>query len=52
VWQGVNVTIRSLFFKADAPASVILIRILVGWVFVSEGIGKFSLSRGTSGWPF
>jgi uncharacterized membrane protein YphA (DoxX/SURF4 family) len=32
---------RSLFFNADAPASVILIRILVGWVFVSEGIGKF-----------
>ena len=24
-----------------APAAVILIRILVGWVFLSEGIGKF-----------
>jgi uncharacterized membrane protein YphA (DoxX/SURF4 family) len=24
-----------------APAEVILIRILVGWVFLSEGIGKF-----------
>jgi uncharacterized membrane protein YphA (DoxX/SURF4 family) len=24
-----------------APAAVILIRLLVGWVFVSEGIGKF-----------
>lgn len=34
-------SIRSVFFGANAPASVILIRILVGWVFVLEGIGKF-----------
>ena len=27
--------------RSDAPVSVLLIRILVGWVFVSEGIGKF-----------
>lgn len=33
--------IRSLLFKADRPAAVILIRILVGWVFLSEGVGKF-----------
>jgi uncharacterized membrane protein YphA (DoxX/SURF4 family) len=26
---------------SDAPASVILIRLLVGWVFLAEGIGKF-----------
>lgn len=32
---------RSLLFKTDAPVTVILIRILVGWVFVSEGVGKF-----------
>ena len=24
-----------------APAAVILVRILVGWVFLSEGVGKF-----------
>jgi putative oxidoreductase len=27
--------------SAPAPVSVILIRILVGWVFLAEGIGKF-----------
>lgn len=26
---------------AEAPASVILIRLMVGWVFMSEGIQKF-----------
>lgn len=34
-------TIRSLLFKANGPAAVILIRALVGWVFLPEGIGKF-----------
>ena len=29
------------FFKADAPRSVILIRFMVGGVFLSEGIQKF-----------
>lgn len=32
---------RSLLFKSDGPAAAILIRVLVGWVFLSEGIGKF-----------
>jgi uncharacterized membrane protein YphA (DoxX/SURF4 family) len=27
--------------RTTAPGAVVLIRILVGWVFVSEGIGKF-----------
>ena len=27
-----------------APASVVLIRVLVGWVFLAEGIGKFLYS--------
>ncbi len=27
--------------KSDTPAAVILVRILVGWVFLSEGIQKF-----------
>ena len=34
-------SMRKLLFKADGPAVLILIRILVGWVFLSEGIGKF-----------
>jgi putative oxidoreductase len=34
-----NVILR--LTRTTAPAAVILIRILVGWVFVSEGIGKF-----------
>jgi uncharacterized membrane protein YphA (DoxX/SURF4 family) len=29
------------FSTTKAPAVVILIRILVGWVFLSEGLGKF-----------
>jgi uncharacterized membrane protein YphA (DoxX/SURF4 family) len=29
--------------RTNAPAAVILIRLLVGWVFVSEGIQKFLL---------
>ena len=33
IWQTVTST--------RAPASVILIRLLVGWVFVSEGLQKF-----------
>ncbi len=28
-------------FHSDAPASTILIRLIVGWVFLSEGIQKF-----------
>jgi putative oxidoreductase len=28
-------------FTADAPRPVVLIRVLVGWVFLSEGIQKF-----------
>lgn len=28
-------------FASQAPSSVILVRILVGWVFLSEGIQKF-----------
>jgi uncharacterized membrane protein YphA (DoxX/SURF4 family) len=28
-------------FDADAPSPVVLIRIMVGWVFLSEGIQKF-----------
>lgn len=32
---------RSQLFKTDGPAALILIRILVGWVFLFEGIGKF-----------
>jgi len=34
-------SMRKLLFKADGFAALILIRILVGWVFLSEGIGKF-----------
>ena len=30
--------------RTTAPAAVVLIRILVGWVFVSEGIQKFLFS--------
>jgi uncharacterized membrane protein YphA (DoxX/SURF4 family) len=29
------------WLSTDAPAAVILVRILVGWVFLSEGIQKF-----------
>lgn len=27
--------------RADAPSSVVLIRLMVGWVFMSEGVQKF-----------
>ena len=33
--------IRHWLFDKTAPASVILIRVVVGWVFLSEGIQKF-----------
>jgi putative oxidoreductase len=33
--------IRRLLFRADAPSAVILVRFLVGGVFLSEGIQKF-----------
>ncbi len=29
------------FLSSTAPASVILVRLIVGWVFLSEGIQKF-----------
>lgn len=29
------------FLQSDAPTATILVRILVGWVFLSEGIQKF-----------
>jgi uncharacterized membrane protein YphA (DoxX/SURF4 family) len=31
----------SRLLSSDAPASTVLIRLLVGWVFLSEGIQKF-----------
>jgi putative oxidoreductase len=31
----------STLVQTDAPASTILVRLLVGWVFLSEGIQKF-----------
>jgi putative oxidoreductase len=34
-------TILHKLLRSDAPRLVILIRVLVGWVFVSEGIQKF-----------
>ena len=34
-------SIRSWLFKADAPPSTVLVRLLVGGVFFSEGIQKF-----------
>jgi hypothetical protein len=39
--EELKMEMRRLFFKADGLAALILIRILVGWVFLSEGIGKF-----------
>ena len=36
-----NGTIWKRALATRAPAAVILIRILVGWVFLCEGIGKF-----------
>jgi putative oxidoreductase len=32
---------RSGILSSSAPAAVILIRLIVGWIFVSEGIQKF-----------
>jgi putative oxidoreductase len=32
---------KSALFSSDAPAATVLIRLLVGWVFLSEGIQKF-----------
>jgi putative oxidoreductase len=32
---------RERLFDTSAPASVILVRLLVGWVFFSEGVQKF-----------
>ena len=32
---------RHWFFDSHAPAAVLLVRLLVGWVFLSEGIQKF-----------
>lgn len=32
---------RAWLFDVSAPASVVLVRLLVGWVFLSEGIQKF-----------
>lgn len=32
---------KTRFLSPTAPASVILIRVIVGWVFLSEGIQKF-----------
>lgn len=34
-------TIRKWIFTSDAPSAVLLVRLLVGGVFVSEGIQKF-----------
>lgn len=31
----------SRIFETDAPCATVLVRILVGWVFLSEGIQKF-----------
>lgn len=33
--------LRPWFFKSYQPAPVLLIRLMVGWVFLSEGIQKF-----------
>jgi putative oxidoreductase len=32
---------RQWFFGSSAPGAVLLVRLLVGWVFLSEGIQKF-----------
>ncbi len=34
-------SLRRWLLRADAPPSVILVRIMVGWVFLAEGIQKF-----------
>jgi putative oxidoreductase len=33
--------LKQWLFEPSAPASVILVRLLVGWVFFSEGVQKF-----------
>ena len=32
---------RRWFFDSRAPAAVVLVRLMVGWVFLSEGVQKF-----------
>lgn len=39
--RNVAVPSRQWFFDSHAPAAVLLVRLLVGWVFLSEGIQKF-----------
>ncbi len=34
-------SLKQRVFDPDAPAAIILVRLLVGWVFLSEGIQKF-----------
>lgn len=34
-------SLREWLFQSKAPAAVVLIRAMVGWVFLSEGIQKF-----------
>ena len=34
-------SLREWLFQSKAPAAVILIRVMVGWVFLSEGVQKF-----------
>jgi uncharacterized membrane protein YphA (DoxX/SURF4 family) len=34
-------SIKQWLVGADAPTSVVLVRLMVGWVFMSEGIQKF-----------
>jgi uncharacterized membrane protein YphA (DoxX/SURF4 family) len=34
-------SLKRWLLRADAPSSVILVRLMVGWVFMSEGIQKF-----------
>jgi uncharacterized membrane protein YphA (DoxX/SURF4 family) len=39
--RNVAMLSRQWFFDSHAPSAVLLIRLLVGWVFLSEGIQKF-----------
>ena len=34
-------TLREWLLRSKAPAAVVLIRVMVSWVFLSEGIQKF-----------
>jgi uncharacterized membrane protein YphA (DoxX/SURF4 family) len=34
-------SLKQWLVSADAPSSVVLVRLMVGWVFMSEGIQKF-----------